>query len=174
MFMRAWIHVYTKFDGQFVVLGRPFCDQFRCWVDFCLCLCRKLEVGAFTHANGCRRKSRNKVRHWTLVRVNSHAMCIVLVLTLAANEPGAFRWWVFISLALKWSCNASRLTSIMLYCQDRDIDLQSAFHKILAYCRFGGAFKELGVLATHWFCGICDSLLCVSLDNTSVPSAFSH
>ena len=46
MFMRAWMHVYTKFDGQFVVLARPFCDQFRCRVDFCLCLCRKLEVGA--------------------------------------------------------------------------------------------------------------------------------
>ena len=47
MFVRAWMHVDTKFDGQFVVLARPFCDQFRCWVDFRLCLCSKLEVGGF-------------------------------------------------------------------------------------------------------------------------------
>ena len=32
----------------------------------------------------------NKVRHLTLVRVDYYAVCIVLVLTLVANDLGAF------------------------------------------------------------------------------------
>ena len=92
MFMRAWMHVYTKFDGQFIVVARPFCDQFHCWVAFHLCLYRTLEMGGFTNDNRGRCKSCNKVRHLMMVRVDSQAVCIVLILTLAANDPGAFRW----------------------------------------------------------------------------------
>ena len=46
MFMRGWMHVYTKFEGQFVVLARLFLISFVAGLTFVCVYAKTWRLGA--------------------------------------------------------------------------------------------------------------------------------